>query len=1382
MVDYLAGEIDFFQDPTPGKGIEQIIFGKDGVLCWEGGGLDWWDLSSIYGRQYDLESSRYVGATEAPFPSVKSSSDLLPDGRLSINLNIPEKYQQPEQTYHWAFPDYVFDPKNKAIVPLFSNIDPTLVSRNREWMIVERELYQRDDQQNKYQSYKQFSPNLIPKIFSNQGDLLYGYTWGKPQEAVLALCQLPECKKVKTFPLPATEKMILSADDRWLILQYEQRVTIFDTKKKKVVADLNGRAMDVRFSFNQQQLLIAYGNRIDFFSIPDFQLLHSKTTDLIWIKSFDPDPEGERVAITDGRQIKIYDLKSWELILTFVNLPDDQYLMYTPDNYYAMSKDAEKNIGFQYNGEFYTFEHFDLYYHRPDIVIERLGYASPQQIATLSNAYRKRLEKQGVNTTAITPGLDLPTVRLVNKQDLPIVSNAATLPLVIQATDEKRLISRLLITVNEVPVLDIKPDADAGLPTSSYHKTVNLRLTEPRNMIEVQVWNNQGIPSVKAKHFVRLAKTVHLDEPDLYLAVIGVSRYKDARMNLRFAAKDARDVKQLFQDRRGAFRQIHSFELLNEEVTKENVIALKAQLQKSRPGDRVILFLAGHGLLDKDLDFYFATHDIDFYNPAQRGIAFSELEDLLTNLPARQKVLLMDACNSGELDKLSVEQELIQENVEEGSLTFRSFGSTGVKSKEGAANAFTVMKDLFYDLRRQSGAVIISAASGGEVAIEGGKTSNGIFTYALLEGMGIGNASGLPADDFEDEQITISELQDYILKRVPELTKGRQRPTSRVEYLYNDFVILDVKGAVDVFDVVNKSLSLETLQDYSSKGGNLNDRDSDGATLLMRVAYEKNDPSLLRWLISHGADPTLKGTIEFEGKPTGYYGNLTSIAAAEGKIGMLQFLIEECKIPVDDREFDQNDRADTGWTALEWAANNGQLEVVQYLIGKGADINAKAPGDQTTALMLAARNGHLEVVKTLLQAGASIHAPDKDYWTALHYAARYGYPEVVQYLIQRGADVNRQTNTGHTPLMMAGINSHFHSFEHLLTAGADPQIRNKEGKTIDDLAQELKMLAVQELLAYQGANRPFFVAIKQKDQATVRRFLQQGASLQEQDPFGASMLMHIVSEFDDVEFIKEVMSFPHDVRQQGVIWSNRINGGFYGNLLCLAAGKGKLDILKFLVAEHQLPIDEREYELRTKAKTGWTALQWAACNREVSAIYYLLSKGANKNIDVDNGDTPPLLYMKGSSTQKTNTISEFVTNKLVTEENINSQDANGWSLWHYAAVNDWVDPALIKNTANFNLQTKKGWTPLMIAARNGFEGFIWTLRDKAKPDLINEDGFTALMVAASNGHTRACRVLIENYTLDCNRKSPTGETALDIARRKGHSSVVKLLEQEKSCR
>jgi uncharacterized caspase-like protein len=92
------------------------------------------------------------------------------------------------------------------------------------------------------------------------------------------------------------------------------------------------------------------------------------------------------------------------------------------------------------------------------------------------------------------------------------------------------------------------------------------------------------------------------------------------------------------------------------------------------------------------------------------------------------------------------------------------------------------MQELFANLSRGSGAVVISAAAGVGYALESPEWNNGVFTYAILSGL-----KEQTADINHDGSVTVNELKNYVSDQVEQLTKGAQRPTSRRENTGLDF-------------------------------------------------------------------------------------------------------------------------------------------------------------------------------------------------------------------------------------------------------------------------------------------------------------------------------------------------------------------------------------------------------------------------------------------------------------------------------------------------------------------------------------------------------------------------------------------------------------------
>lgn len=76
----------------------------------------------------------------------------------------------------------------------------------------------------------------------------------------------------------------------------------------------------------------------------------------------------------------------------------------------------------------------------------------------------------------------------------------------------------------------------------------------------------------------------------------------------------------------------------------------------------------------------------------------------------------------------------------------------------------------------------------------------------------------------------------------------------------------------------------------------------------------------------------------------------------------------------------------TGMTAVCLAANYGHLEVLEYLIGEGGDVNASCE-DGCTPLHLAILEEHIDIITCLLKHGADVSATNIDDESALDWAA-----------------------------------------------------------------------------------------------------------------------------------------------------------------------------------------------------------------------------------------------------------------------------------------------------------------------------------------------------------------------------------------------------------
>lgn len=169
-------------------------------------------------------------------------------------------------------------------------------------------------------------------------------------------------------------------------------------------------------------------------------------------------------------------------------------------------------------------------------------------------------------------------------------------------------------------------------------------------------------------------------------------------------------------------------------------------------------------------------------------------------------------------------------------------------------------------------------------------------------------------------------------------------------------------------------------------------------------------------------------------------------------------------------------------------------EVVEMLCKKTSNVNYQSKQDGKTALHVAASKNMSTAARILLKYGADPNVKTtKSGRTPLHEATiakqvsekivngdnddfrRYinlslGSPETLEYLCERGGDVNAQDMHGNTPLHLAVRVNRFEIAEILIQHKANPILKNNEGKSALELANEMQadneeILAMIELLS-----------------------------------------------------------------------------------------------------------------------------------------------------------------------------------------------------------------------------------------------------------------------------------------------------------------------------
>ncbi|HEV2601148.1 MAG TPA: ankyrin repeat domain-containing protein [Candidatus Babeliales bacterium] len=218
----------------------------------------------------------------------------------------------------------------------------------------------------------------------------------------------------------------------------------------------------------------------------------------------------------------------------------------------------------------------------------------------------------------------------------------------------------------------------------------------------------------------------------------------------------------------------------------------------------------------------------------------------------------------------------------------------------------------------------------------------------------------------------------------------------------------EVGGKTALMVVANQGI-LDSAQLLIKLKADVNAKDDNGETALMYAAASPAETAVevAKLLVEAGADinaENVRGRTALQlakahrrGHVVDYLESLELLSDIFKAIDHPDAMQWIKKFPKEQIVSDRRDSTIPGWTPLIYAVQKNKLDVVQFLVKAGVDIEAISSSSMT-ALMYAAASGNLAIVKFLVEAGADIDAKDKNGVLAWQYAQAKGHESVVQYL------------------------------------------------------------------------------------------------------------------------------------------------------------------------------------------------------------------------------------------------------------------------------------------------------------------------------------------------------------------------------------------------
>ncbi|GAB9464964.1 Tkl protein kinase [Globisporangium polare] len=611
--------------------------------------------------------------------------------------------------------------------------------------------------------------------------------------------------------------------------------------------------------------------------------------------------------------------------------------------------------------------------------------------------------------------------------------------------------------------------------------------------------------------------------------------------------------------------------------------------------------------------------------------------------------------------------------------------------------------------------------------------------------------------------------------------------------------ILELVDAFD--DAANTLARVEELLAFFPQWVDL--CDEDGRTALFFAVYSEN-LALVQLLLEAGASPRASAE------------SLMVLASTSGNLEILRVL-HNFGAKVNDEYY-----LDTGISPLYVACKRGHLQVVQWLLENGADIEA-VDEDDVTPFMVAAGQAHVQIVKLLASKGASTEIATSSGLSVAYFAAYSGHLALLRFFLEKNMAL-ADADGNFTNLLDGAVRGN-----HLVIAKYVLENVNVADEHIDEalmLAVRFKHLELVELLILHDTDveeidenglTPLIAVAQSGDVQIAEALIEAGASLTRVSPSTGYTPVHemakcghhqllelvhtlqpeidfaVISQFDSltplhlaaandhegaVRFLVDVVTARERDSEEGANEGATIDvpGPRGQTPLILAAENGSLSAVKALVAAGA--------SVNARTGSGLTALIGAAYVGEIEIVRVLCENGADVNLATNTGVTP----LHAAAEYGHVSLVEYLLEERQAAANFTWTGVSSILAGPVMNGHLTVIFVLVAHGAQFEYTGGQWLSPLHLAAQYKQLGAVQLLLLATGMDVnaMNdnpEDGVemrsTPLMVAAHRGYLDIVRSLCEKGA-DVELRDQEGRSALDLAQLARKSEVVEYLTKERN--
>jgi WD40 repeat protein len=440
-------------------------------------------------------------------------------------------------------------------------------------------------------------------------------------------------------------------------------------------------------------------------------------------------PNGRTAVFPQDNSLKILSTEDGAEVANILGFNDGTWIAYTPQGFYYGPNQASHHVAWRVGNRVYDFDQFFDRFYRPDVVTQALL------------GEKVRAEASIASSSSPPPRVAILSPRQGDKLQSPDID------LVVDVKDTGGGIDEIRVYQNGKVVESSQAGSVIVGAERANARRYHVSLLEGQNLFRVVAFSKDRVQSAPAEVRVQLAAPPK--KAALHVLTIGINRYENSDLNLRFPLFDANGIATYFkQNGSRLFRDLDVLELHDSDATKPKILqAFQVLRTKAQAQDVVVLYFAGHGDVRAN-NWYFIPYDVTHpesdQEVATKGFSATALAQAVRSIRSQKVVLLLDACYAG-----------------------------------SALKSFRGMEDrkALQQLARSSGIYIIAASTKDQEAVELQQLGHGVFTYVVLKGL-----EGEAASSQQYHTVTALSLLLYIDGKLPEISQKykaeRQYPVS----------------------------------------------------------------------------------------------------------------------------------------------------------------------------------------------------------------------------------------------------------------------------------------------------------------------------------------------------------------------------------------------------------------------------------------------------------------------------------------------------------------------------------------------------------------------------------------------------------------------------